>query len=219
MTDASPDGRFDVVTVDLDGTLLPDDTAFAAILRANGHAAEVDASDARFFAGLQSLEETFWEQWEWVQALELADLARGLRRADWLPGIPEGVAALKDAGLRVHLLTDQPTTVTDFLGRWDLTDAIASPVTVKEGRQVAVEARFDKWANLQDRLAERNVPPERVCHVGNGANDVPVWAHVGGSIAVFAEADVAAEADVGMGRPASFEDVADEVLALHRGGK
>lgn len=217
MADAG--GRFDLVTVDLDGTLLPDDTAFATILRANGRAADVDASDARFHAGLQSLEETFWEQWALIQELELADLARGLRKADWLPDIPEGVSTLKAAGLRVCLLTDQPTTVTDFLGRWDLTDAVASPVTVKEGRQVAVDARFDKWANLRDRLAAWGVPPERVCHVGNGANDVPVWRHVGGSVAVFAAPEVAGEADVGLGRPAGFPAVAEAVLALHRGGK
>jgi phosphoserine phosphatase len=212
----STDGRFDLVTVDLDGTLLPDDTAFAAILRANGHGKEVEASDARFFAGAQDLEATFWEQWDWVRPLTLADLARGLRKAAWLPGIDAGVQALRGAGLDVCLLTDQPSTVTDFLGRWDLGDAVASPVTVRDGHQLEIDARFDKLANLQRRLTERGIPAERVCHVGNGANDVPVWKAVGGSLAVFAEPGIAAAAVSDLGRPASFQTVADAVLALHR---
>lgn len=209
-------GPFDLVTLDLDGTLLPGDTAFAAILRANGRAKEVAESDARFFAGGSTLEECFWEQWAWVQELSLADMHRGLRKADWLAGIGEGVRRLKDAGLRVALLTDQPSTVTDFLGRWGLTDAICSPVTVREGRQVAIEARFDKWANLQERLAAWAIPPEGVLHVGNGANDVPVWHHVGGSLALFAPPEVARHAHGDLGKPSDLSRVVEAVLAANQ---
>lgn len=212
-------GRFDLVTLDLDGTLLPDTTAFEVVLAANGMADAVAESDRRFFAGQQTLEETFWEQWEWVRHLRLADIHRALRRGPWLPGILDGVHALKEAGLRVHVLTDQPSTVTDFLGRWNLDDAICSPVTVKEGEQVAIDARFDKWANLVDRIGTWAIPAGRVCHVGNGSNDVPVWRHVGAGVAVFAEPDVAAGAELDLGRPTDLIHVAEAVLDLHRGGK
>jgi phosphoserine phosphatase len=206
-------GRFDVVTLDLDGTLIPHDTVFAAILRENGKARQVQASDEAYFAGRLSLEECFWQQWAWVQALSLADLHRALRKAAWLPGISEGVARLKAAGLRVCLLTDQPSTCTDFLGRWGLTDAICSPVTVKDGRQVAIDARFDKLANLRGRLAEWGIPESRVCHVGNGSNDIPVFGAVGGSVAVFDDAKVKAAAQAWVANPASLGDVVDAVLA------
>lgn len=213
------DGRFDLVTLDLDGTLLPGDTAFAAVLRANGRGEDVAASDARYFAGGQSLADTFWQQWAWVQELTLADLSRGLRKTAWLPGIAEGVRRLKDAGLRVCLLTDQPTTVTDFLARWGLTDAIASPVTVREGRQVSVHFEEDKLDNLRTRLAEWHIPLDRICHVGNGQNDVPVWRAGATGVACFASPEVAAEAEVDLGRPADLGAVVDAVLGLHRGGK
>ena len=88
--------RWDLVTLDLDGTLIPDDTVFAAVLRDQGRGADVAASDGRYLRGETTLEECFWEQWAWVQPLTLADIHRGLRKATWLPGIGEGVRRLRE---------------------------------------------------------------------------------------------------------------------------
>jgi phosphoserine phosphatase len=210
-------GSFDLVTLDLDGTLIPRDTVFAAILRDNGFAKEVEESDGAYFAGRMSLEECFWEQWRLVRPLSLADLHRSLRKAAWLPGIADGVARLRQAGLKVCLLTDQPSTCTDFLGRWGLTEAICSPVTVRDGRQAAIEARFDKLANLRRRLAEWGIPESRACHVGNGVNDIPVFQAVGGSVAVYDNVQVRSAAQAWLPEPASLGDIVDAVLALHAG--
>ncbi len=196
-----------LTTLDLDGTLLPDDTVFAAVLRESGKAAEVAASDAAYFAGEITLEECFWQQWEMVQALSLADCHRALRKAAWLPDIAEGVRGLKALGVKVCLLTDQPSILTDYLGRWGLIDAICSPVTVKEGRAAWIDARFDKLANLSERCREWGIDLTDVVHVGNGSNDVPVWDATGTGVAVFAEPDVARHASVDLGRPASLLDV------------
>jgi phosphoserine phosphatase len=201
-----------LVTLDLDGTLLPRDTAFAAVLRENGHARLADESDARYFAGEVTLEECFWEQWAVVKTLTPADLHRALRKANWLPGIADGVRQLKEAGLRVCLLTDQPSTLTDFLGRWGLTDAICSPVTVKEGRQVAIDARFDKLANLRRRLAEWGIAEAEAAHVGNGVNDVPVFQALGRSVACFAPPEVARHAKKVVPEPKSLVELVEAVL-------
>lgn len=205
--------RYDLVTLDLDGTLLPNDTAFATILRGNGHGALAEESDRRYFAGEVTLEECFWEQWAVVQKLSLADLHRALRQAAWLPGIAEGVAQLKQAGCRVALLTDQPSTATDFLGRWGLTDAICSPVTVKDGKQVTIDARFDKLANLRRQLAAWDIPESRVAHVGNGVNDVPVFGAVAGSLAVFAPEAVRAKAKSSLAAPKNLPQIVQQLLS------
>jgi phosphoserine phosphatase len=202
-----------LVTLDLDGTLLPHDTAFAVVLRENGHARLAEESDARYFAGAVTLEECFWEQWEEVRRLSPADLHRALRKAAWLPGIADGVRRLKEAGVRTCLLTDQPSTVTDFLGRWGLTDAICSPVTVKEGRQVAIDARFDKLANLRGRLAEWGIAEPDVGHIGNGVNDVPVFQAVGASVACFAPAEVARHAKAVVPEPKGLLELVEAMLA------
>lgn len=210
-------GRFDLVTLDLDGTLLPGDTTFAAILRDQGFAKEAEETDGAYFAGRMTLEECFWAQWRLIQPMALADLHRSLRKSAWLPGIGEGVARLRQAGLRVCLLTDQPSTCTDFLGRWGLTEAICSPVAVKDGRQASIDARFDKLANLRRRLAEWTIPDARVCHVGNGVNDIPVFQAVGGSVAVYGNVQVRSAAQAWLPSPSSLADVVDAVLALHAG--
>lgn len=207
-------GRFDLVTLDLDGTLIPRDTVFAAILRDHGFAKEADETDRAYLEGRMSLEECFWAQWAFVQRLSLADLHRSLRKAAWLPGIGDGVRRLKEAGLRVCLLTDQPSTCTDFLGRWGLTDAICSPVTVKEGKQVSIDARFDKLANLRRRLQEWGIPEARVCHVGNGVNDVPVFRAVGGSVGVYDHKEVVAAARAVVAEPKDLGELVDVVLRL-----
>ena len=217
MSEGRGGGRFDLVTLDLDGTLIPNDTVFAAILREQGFAKEAEETDGAYFAGRMSLEECFWAQWKLIQPMALADLHRSLRKATWLPGIAEGVARLRTAGLRVCLLTDQPSTCTDFLGRWGLTEAICSPVTVKEGKQVAIDARFDKLANLRRRLADWGIEEGRVCHVGNGVNDIPVFQAVGGSVAVFDNVQVRSAAQAWIPSPASLGDLVDAVLALHAG--
>lgn len=196
-----------LVTLDLDGTLLPDDTAFAAVLRENGKAPEVAESDRRYFAGELSLEDCFWQQWDWVRQLSLADMHRALRKASWLPDIHAAVKQWKSQGLRVCMLTDQPSVLCDYLGRWGLTDAMCSPVTVRDGQCVDIDARFDKWANLKQRLEAWNIDPSDVMHVGNGSNDVLVWKHVGRAVATFAEPEVARHADVDLGRPSSLLQV------------
>ena len=215
MSGAAQAGRFRLVTLDLDGTLLWRDTTFAAILRDHGEAAFAAETDQAYFDGRMTLEACFWAQWAKVQPLSLADLHRSLRKAPWLPGIGDGVRRLQDAGLRVCLLTDQPSTCTDFLGRWGLTDAICSPVTVKDGKQAAIDARFDKLANLRRRLLEWDIPESEVCHVGNGSNDVPVFRAVGGSVAVDDHPAVRAAAQAWVAQPASLGDLVDAVLALH----
>lgn len=209
-------GNFDLVTIDLDGTLIPHDTVFAAVLRENGKVKEAEASDRLYASGALSMEDCFWRQWAWVKGMSLAECHRALRKARWLPGIAEGVHRLHEAGLRVTLLTDQPTTLTDFLGRWNLTHAIASPVIVKDGRAVSIDARFDKLVNLRSRLAEWDVPESRVCHVGNGVNDIPVFRAVGGSVAVFGDPRVEAAARTKVREPSSLDDVVDAVLHLDR---
>ena len=153
------------------------------------------------------------------QELDLQALHRRLRQAAWLPDIHAAVHRLQEAGLDVRMLTDQPSTVTDFLARWGLTRAVSSPVTVREGRQLAIDFREDKLANLLGALADGGPPLDRVCHVGNGSNDVPVWQAVGGSLAVFATPDVARYAQRDLGEAESALAISDAVLALHRGGK
>lgn len=202
-----------LITIDVDGTILPRTTIFEVVLRALGKGDFVEESDRKFFAGQQSLEQTFWEQWEVIQDYELIQLSNALRKAPWWADLAEGVRRLKDAGYRVHCLTDQPSSLVEYLGRFGLTQPICSQVRIEEGRQVEIDASFDKWANLEARLQETDIDPLAVTHIGNGSNDVPVWGAVGTGIAVFADPEVAQHADVDLGAPESFLRVVDWILS------
>jgi phosphoserine phosphatase len=201
-----------LITLDLDGTLLPNDTVFATVLRANGAAEFVADSDERYFSGAISLEECFWEQWGRISQLTLADCHRALRRAAWLPDISSGVHRLRAAGHTVRMLTDQPDILVDFLGRWSLIDSICSPVTVKEGAILGIAAHFDKLQNLQSHLGATNLSD--VLHVGNGSNDIPIWKAAGQGLAVFAPRQVSEHATTSIEAPSSMNDIVDAALAM-----
>lgn len=198
------------VTLDLDGTLLPDTTAFAEILSQYGHRDDVAASDARYFAGDINLRECFMEQWDWFQKLTPADIHRALRDAPWISDVREAVAEMRAAGLKVRMLTDQPSTITDFGSRWGLGPAISSPVTVKDGQQILLDFQEEKKANLR----ASGLDPTSVIHVGNGTNDVPVWNAGAKGIAVFADPPVAAHATRDLGRPVSLHAVAQVAIEM-----
>ena len=86
-------------------------------------------------------------------------------------------------------------------------------MTVKEGKQVAIDARFDKLANLRRRLSEWGIPEARVCHVGNGVNDIPVFRAVGGSVAAFGNPQVKAAAKRHVPAPRDLNELLDAALA------
>ena len=207
--------RFDLVTVDLNGTLLPETTAFELLLRAAGEHEEADRLRAMQRAGRIGSEEAFLARWGLVRRMTMQEMHRHLRRSDaWLPRIGEGVRKLRGAGLDVWLLTDQPSTVTDFLMRWGFQRAVCSPVEVVEGRQETLEPRMDKLANLEAALGEDGGRLDRVCHVGDGGNDVPVFRAVAASVAVRPRAGVGEAATHVLPAPADFGEVVDAVLAL-----
>jgi phosphoserine phosphatase len=202
-----------LVTLDLDGTLLPRDTAFGAILRGNGQGAIADEVDAAYRAGRMDGAACYAALWELVRGLTLADCHRALRRAAWLPGIAEGVQRLRSAGLQVALLTDQPSTVADFLARWGLEQAIASPAQVRDGKVLRLDARLDKLANLRAWLEPHGIALAEVAHVGNGPNDVPVWQAGALGVACFAPPEVARHAHLALPEPSGLPEVAEALLA------
>ncbi|MDX1612065.1 MAG: HAD hydrolase family protein, partial [Candidatus Thermoplasmatota archaeon] len=120
--------------------------------------------------------------------LRLDVVHEALDAAPWVQGIQETVERLRAAGLEVWYVTDQPSWATDYLARWGIHDGVCSPASTRGARVGALlDARFEKWPGLQEKLKRAGIPPETVCHVGNGSNDIPIFEHVGKGIAFAAD--------------------------------
>lgn len=207
-------GDLELVTFDLDGTLL-EGTAFQAVADGEGFGDVVEAIDERYFAGEISLEECFWETWEHVEGLPVERCREHVLAA---PGIDVGnlagaVEALHAGGIEVGILTDQPDVLAAAYRDAGVDHLLASPAAVEDGRITGeIEARFDKADHLRGFLDEAGIPPERVGHVGNGHNDVPVFAMVGRSVAANPDDEAVAGAADAVVDP--FTDARDAVEAL-----
>jgi len=104
----------------------------------------------------------------WIATVRFGDALRPEARA--------AVDALRDAGLRVHLLSgDGPGPVTAVAAQLGITQAVA---------QATPQRKIDHVRTLQARGA-------RVAMVGDGVNDAPVLAQSDVSIAMGGGADLA----------------------------
>lgn len=213
------DGRLDLVTYDLDGTLI-DGTAFLLVARAFGFEDEVLHHDRRFRAGEITLEECFRIEFAFLRGRRVDEVGAALERGTWFPGIEAAVARLKAAGLRVAVLTDNPDFITDHLTRFGIDEHIASRGVVSNGVVTGeVHPSFDKWANLHRYLEREGLDPGRVAHIGNDVNDIRVWQHVALGVCVEPTGPAVAEAaDLVFDRIDDHVPIADAVLAWHRGG-
>lgn len=205
--------RLDLVTYDLDGTLI-DGTAFLLVARAFGFEDEVLREDAQFRAGEITLEECFHIEFAHLKGRTVDEVGAALAKGTWFPGIQEAVALLKEQGIRVAVLTDNPDFITAHLSRYGITEQIASVGEVVDGKVTGeVRALFDKWENLRRFLDREGIDPARVAHIGNDVNDVRVWEHIGLGICVEPTGPAVAEAaDVVFERLVHHVPVAEAVL-------
>ena len=204
-----------LVSLDLDGTLIHP-AIFNAVADALGFGEPLAWSYQEYVAGRMSLEEAFRHDYKFFVGRSVEEMHEALRESKaWTPGIAEAVAAMKAAGLRVIVTTDQPDflaeTTLDFFG---VDDVVCSPAEVRHGRVTAsVFPEFEKWPNLERYLRARKVDASHVAHVGNGTNDVPVFERVGFSLAVNAlHPSVVQAADASIDRVRDFREVAAALL-------
>ncbi|MHB8586976.1 MAG: HAD family hydrolase [Thermoplasmatota archaeon] len=186
-----------LVSLDLDGTLIKP-AIFNAVADALGFGEPLRASLEAYYAGRMTLEEAFAHDYALLVGRRVADLHHALvDNPAWTAGIPEGVALLRKAGIRVVVTTDQPRFLVEFLTRFGVTDFVCSNAEVVDGRVAPhVEHLSDKWVGLRAFLDRAHIPSARVAHVGNGPNDISIFANVGFAVAVNPEKPaVAAAAD------------------------
>lgn len=174
----------DLVTLDLDGTLLQS-TVFQIVGRELGHEERIRFVDDLYERELISLRAAFYAEYPLFLGVPVDRIHEALEQGDWLADIEATVDELRQAGAEVWVVTDQPDWAVSYLERFGIEEGVYTETTRWSGQEVgaAVDIAFDKWPALSERLATEGIAPERVTHVGNGTNDVPVFEAVGRGVA------------------------------------
>ena len=205
-----------LVTVDIDGTLT----------RVHGW-----KEIAKEFHGLAAFESTnrrfaAHEIGEDAHLANLLDIATGhtvadvetvLERTPRLAGIGQGIAAIREVGARVALLTHNPTYVADWYRRtfgFDDSEAVASQ-SLDHGRiGPPTLTHADKRAGFRALLSRGEISPSLAVHIGDGWSDVEVFRIAGGGVALnspFAEVNRAADLALAT---QDFREVAEALARL-----
>ncbi|HEX2021223.1 MAG TPA: HAD-IB family phosphatase [Candidatus Thermoplasmatota archaeon] len=205
-----------VVSFDLDGTLIHP-AIFNAVADGLGFGEPLQWSYEEYVAGRMSLEDAFRHDYRHFVGRRVEDMHRALRATDaWTPGIAPAVERLRRAGLRVIVTTDQPRFLAETTRWFGVEEVVCTDAEVRDGVVTGdVRPAFDKWANLARWLDGAGVEARDVAHVGNGTNDLPVFARVGVSLAVNPlHPSVVAGAQASIERMQTLEQAADLLLAL-----
>lgn len=193
-----------LVTVDIDGTLTTVH-GWRVIAERAGKNSEYAETNRRFLAGLIGEDEHLRELLQIAVGLPNREFEAAISITPRIAGIDGFVRKLHAEGVRVALLTHNPTLVCEWYQRTFGFDDFAGVQgsAVEGGRLGALPAiRADKLGGLNGLLKRMSVPRNRVVHVGDGWADARVFPRVGGGVAlnsawpeVRQAADLAVELD------------------------
>ncbi|MGI0131795.1 MAG: HAD family hydrolase [Thermoplasmata archaeon] len=193
-----------LLTLDLDGTLTTVH-GWSIIADRAGRRAQYERSNRRFFAHEIGEDEHLHDLLEIAVGMTVNEVRDALGATPQLAGIPEAVRAAHDHGLRVALLTHNPTYVCAWYAeRYGLDDFEGTVGAEIAGGRVAPvgPVHADKRAGLDRLTARLGISRERTVHVGDGWADAALFPAVGAGVAlnsrfpeVRAAADLVLETD------------------------
>jgi phosphoserine phosphatase len=193
-------GDFALLAIDMDSTLIAIE-CIDEIADFAGRKAEVAAVTAAAMGGVIDWGESLRQRVAVLEGLEAAVLERVYaERLRFTPGAERLVAAARRAGLKTLLVSGGFTYFTDRVrDRLQLDYAYSNDLVVASGKlagRVAgplVDAQ-GKAAHVARLKRELAIDTERVLAIGDGANDLPMLAEAGTSIAYHAKPVVRARA-------------------------
>ncbi|MGA7923977.1 MAG: HAD family hydrolase [Thermoplasmata archaeon] len=175
-----------LVTIDIDGTLTTVH-GWRVIAERAGRLAEYAETNRAFLAGDIGEDEHLRDLLEIAVGLPNHEFETALSITPRIAGIDGFVRKLHDEGVRVVLLTHNPTLVCEWYQRtFGFDDFAGVPGSAVEGGRLGAlpPVRADKVAGLKELLGRLSVAPNRVVHIGDGWADARVFPRVGGGVAL-----------------------------------
>jgi len=132
-----------------------------------------------------SKEECLQEQFALFRGIKVSRLPRLMKDAPRLKWIRSGVQRFKSHGLRVIVLSDNPTVVSNYLLRFGFDMSLGSTAIVRNGVFTG-KARIvnDKLPPLIKFCKSKSIDLSECIHVGDWNNDIPVFEAVGLPVAI-----------------------------------
>jgi len=179
--------KIKLASFDLDGTLTPVDTLGFVIKKLR----------PTFFDKYQMLEDAIHsdtiqydkglrEQLQLISGLSVSEIESVIKDLPLLRNSREALMLLKEKGIKILLLTDNPDVFCLPLLKHLPIDHILSSKTIIEGDIVKgiSFALSDKAKALTNFIGNLDIPLDSIVHIGDWKNDIPVFKIVGFSIAL-----------------------------------
>ena len=180
--------RFRLVTIDQDGTIYKTEPLLI-IAKALGRKKEVDELQRMWEEGRISGTTSLRGQFGVLEGMTIRQLRVHMRKVRPINGIKQFVKLLQGFGLRVVLLTDNPSCIANFALKLGFQDIICShsELSSKDVIRGTDYPLVQKAPALTVYCKKNRIGLDQCLHIGNGANDVPIFNRVGASIALNPE--------------------------------
>lgn len=175
--------QLELVSFDLDGTLLRGHILDYVKVSKALHK-EVAAQDELFSQGRLGYEETLEIQFNLLAGLKVDEIAPDPEELPLINDLDATLEGLKRAGVRVVILTDNPSFAAEPLSTLGFQDIIASEVETSNGVLTGrMKLLTNKLKGLREYCQSRGIELAHCAHVGDWINDVIVFRSVAVSVA------------------------------------
>jgi phosphoserine phosphatase len=173
----------ELVSFDVDGTMLRGRILDHARLPRAVHE-KIVALDELFDQGQLGYEESLRIEYKLFIGMKVDEIAPDPRRLPLVNDLDATVQGFNDTGVRVVILTDNPSFAVEPLKTRGFQDVIASQIEAPNGVLTdQIEPLTDKLLGLRDYCERERIDLKRCAHVGDWINDVVVFRAVGLSVA------------------------------------
>jgi phosphoserine phosphatase len=201
--------RLKLVSFDLDGTILRGKMLDYLRIPNSMHRRIVEY-DELFSQGKLEYEETLKSQLSLFAGMKINEIAPDPAKLPLINDLDATLQSLNRAGVRIVILTDNPSFAAEPLKELGFHDIIASEIKISNGVLAPrMKLLTNKLDGLREYCGQHNIELPSCAHVGDWTNDVVVFKAVGVSVAFNAS-------EQSVSKAATYVVDSDSLLDVYR---